>query len=228
MKTIATFIILLFFISCNNNSNSKFFIEKTTGRYLYNADEIVEVYFNDAVLFLKWRGSNTIQPLKINDSTFFVKEMNEKIQFLTNPADSNEYMVLVPKEATDTLIYNFRKLLPNEMIPSEYFANKEYEKALQAYITIQQNDSLDPAINESNFNRLGYDKLRNNNYNEALEIFKINMALHPQSSNVYDSYADALKRSGDTIRAIEYYKKSLAIDSGNKRAKQFIEKYDHN
>ena len=52
------------------------------------------------------------------------------------------------------------------------------------------------------------------------------MELYPASSNVYDSYADALKVSGDTLEAIKYYKKSLAIDSGNRNAKRFVEKYD--
>ena len=50
------------------------------------------------------------------------------------------------------------------------------------------------------------------------------MQLYPYSSNVYDSYADALRQNGDTLQAIEFYKKSFVIDSGNKRAKNFIEK----
>jgi tetratricopeptide (TPR) repeat protein len=226
MKTLLSYLILLLFIGCGNNSNSETFIEKTKGRYLYNSDEIVEVYFENNELLLKWRGANAIKPLKVAENTFFVKEMNEKIQFLDNPTNGKIYMALVPKESIDTLTYDYRKLAANEKIPSEYFADKEFDKALEAYISIQQNDSLDPSIDEGNFNKIGYNKLRDNNYEEALEIFKINLTLHPESSNVYDSYADALKRNGDTIKAIEYYKKSLAIDSGNRNAKKFVEKYD--
>jgi tetratricopeptide (TPR) repeat protein len=226
MKTLISYIILLLFISCSQSSNSEAFIEKAQGRYLYNSDEIVEVYFKNNELFLKWRGATAIKPLKVAENTFFVKEMNEKIQFLDNPINSKTYMALVPKESIDSLTYDYRKLADNEKIPSEYFAEKEFDKALEAYITIQKKDSLDPAIDEGNFNRIGYNKLRDKNFEEALEVFKINMKLHPESSNVYDSYADALKRSGDTITAIEYYKKSLAIDSGNRSAKEFVEKYD--
>ena len=33
-------------------------------------------------------------------------------------------------------------------------------------------------------------------------IFKINVALYPTSSNVYDSLAEAFMKSGDTVKAI--------------------------
>ncbi|SNR33323.1 hypothetical protein SAMN06265371_101378 [Lutibacter agarilyticus] len=225
LKTSIYTLLLLFIISCSNTSNSEAFINKTTGRYLYNSDELITVYFNDNTLFLKWRGATAIKPLKIDENTFFVKEMNEKIQFLNNPSNGKAYLVLVPKE-NESLQYNFKKLDPTEKTPSEYLANHEFDKALEAYFTIQKNDSLDPTIEEQNFNRLGYQKLKTKNYEEALQIFKINIALYPYSSNVYDSYADALKRNGDTLKAIEFYKKSVSLDSGNKQAKRFIEKYD--
>ncbi|REE82020.1 hypothetical protein BX611_1563 [Lutibacter oceani] len=226
IKNISIFFLIIVAISCSSPTNSPEFIESASGRYLYNSDEIIDVYFNENELYLKWRGADNIKPLKVGDETFFVKEMNEKIQFLTNPQDKSMYLVLVPKAAKDTLQYNFRKLKSDEKIPSEYLKDQNFEKALEGYLNIKKIDSLDPSIDENNFNKLGYKELRNKNYNQALTIFKINIELYPNSSNVYDSYADALKQRGDTLQAIEYYKKSLAIDSGNKRAKRFIEKYE--
>jgi len=225
LKNSLPFILFLLLLSCGSNSNSEEFIKKTSGRYLLNSDEIVEVYFNESELYLKWRGANSIKPLKVSDETFFVKEMNEKIQFLTNPIDQIYYLVFVPKKDSDSIQYIYRKLDEFEKIPSEYLNDNQFDKALEAYLAIQKKDSLDSTINEHSFNNLGYDELHNKNYNKALNVFKINIELYPESANVYDSYADALKRSGDTIQAIEYYKKSLAIDSGNKGAKKFIEKY---
>lgn len=228
MKFKIQILLLLFLTSCGNNLNSTDFIQKVTGRYLYNSDEIVEVYFLDSKLYLKWRGASNIEPLKIGDSTFFVKEMNEKISFIMNDENAKTYMIFVPKNEKDTVEFKFRKLELNEKIASEYLENKQYEKALEAYLSIQKTDSLDSAINENNFNKAGYLELRGENYEKALQIFKINMVLYPNSANVYDSYADALKQKGDTLQALEYYKKSLTIDSGNQRAKRFIEKYDKN
>lgn len=227
LKSILPLIIVsLIIFSCNNPKNSESFIKKTTGRYLYNSDELIEVYFKENVLYLKWKGATEIKPLKINDDTFFVKEMNEKIQFLTNPSDKKEYIVLVPKEKGKAIIYNYKKLEKNEKIPSEYLKNTEYSKALQGYLAIQKKDSLDSAIKESNFNSFGYKELRNKNFEKAIQIFSINVALYPNSSNVYDSLGEAYMKSGDTINAINNYKKSLALDSENKRAKRNIKRLE--
>ncbi|WP_111708659.1 tetratricopeptide repeat protein [Lutibacter citreus] len=214
-----------YLISCSSPTNSPKFINAVTGKYLYNSDETLEVFFIENDMFLKWRGATKIKPLIINENTFFIKEMNEKIQFSINYETEENYIILVPKKENDSIKFKFRKLKKDEKIPNDFLKEGNFNKALEGYLTIQKNDSLDKSVSEKNFNKLGYRALNNNNFTKALGIFKINMKLHPNSSNVYDSYADALKKSGDTIKAIEYYKKSLAIDSGNKRAKKFINKY---
>ena len=227
LKTILKFVVFAIFISCGNDSNSEAFIEKATGRYLYNSDEVIKIYFNKNELLMEWRGAKSIKPLKVNETTFFVKEMNEKIQFLTNPEDQKDYIALIPKEENKPITFNFVKLEEHENIPSEYLRNNEFDKALEGYLNIQQNDSLDTTIEESNFNKLGYKELRDKNYENAIRFFEINVALYPNSSNVYDSLAEAFMKSGDTAKAITNYKKSLVIDSGNIRAKKNIEKLEN-
>ena len=191
---------------------------------MYNSDEVIKIYFEENELFIEWRGAKSIKPLKVDENTFFVKEMNEKIQFLTNPSNQQDYIVLVPKEKEKTLVYNFKKLFKNEKIPSEYLKNNEFEKAVEGYLTIQKNDSLDTAVKESNFNSLGYKELREKEYTTAINIFKINVVLYPESSNVYDSLGEAYMKSGDTLKAITNYNKSLELDSGNARAKRQLKK----
>ena len=189
-------IFLAFLFGCTNNSNNPEFIKKATGRYLYNSDEVIRVYFEENEMFLAWRGANKIKPLKVDDATFFVKEMNEKIQFLTNPENQTAYMVLMPKEENKPIVYNFRKLKDGEMVPSEYLENKEFDKALEGYLAIKKKDSSDSAIDEKYLNSLGYETLREKNFEEAKAIFKINAALYPNSSNVYDSLGEAyMKRA---------------------------------
>jgi len=226
LKNLLKFVVLAIFISCGNDSNSEAFIEKATGRYLYNSDEIIKIYFNKNELLMEWRGAKSIKPLKVNETTFFVKEMNEKIQFLTNPENQKYYIVLISKEENKPITFNFVKLEEHEYIPSEYLKNKEFNKALEGYLNIQQNDSLDPTLDENNFNLLGYKELRNKEYTNAIHIFEINVALYPKSSNVYDSLAEAFMKSGDTVKAIVNYKKSLALDSGNRSAKNYLKKLE--
>jgi len=226
IKLFVLFIMTTVIYSCSNTTNNPEFVLKTTGRYLYNSDEIVEVYFKENDLFMIWRGAKSIKPLKINDSTFFVKEMNEKIQFRTNPVDRQEYLSLIPKEEGQSIGYNYRKLKIGEDIPSEYLKNNEYDKALESYLAIQKADSLNPAIDEDNLNSLGYASLRKKKYENAINIFTVNVALYPTSSNVYDSLGDAFRKKGDTVQAIVNYKKSLEFDSANARAKRYIKRLE--
>lgn len=213
-------------ISCSSSSNSDEFIKKVSGRYLFNSDEVIEVYFENNALFIKWRGATKIKPLKVNENTFYVKEMNEKVQFLTNPSNQLDYIVIVPKENEKSIEYNYRKLNAGEKIPSEYLKNKEFDKALEAYLTLKKYDSLDNAIKEGTLNSLGYKELRAENYENSINIFKINVELYPESSNVYDSLGEAYMKSGDTIQAIANYKKALELDSANSRAKRQIKKLE--
>ncbi len=222
------FLTFVLFSGCSNNSNNPEFIKKVTGRYLYNSDEVIQVYFEENEMFLKWRGANKIKPLKVDDTTFFVKEMNEKIWFLNNPANQKEYMVFVPKEENTQIVYNFMKLKEGEKVPSEYLENKEFDKALVGYLVIKKKDSLDSSIDEKYLNSLGYKTLREKNFELATAIFMINVALYPKSSNVYDSLGEAYMKSGDTVKAIENYKMSLTFDSGNLRAKNQLKKLEKN
>lgn len=220
-------LIFILSISCSNKEVDAQFIKEVSGRYLYNPDEVIEVYSIDNVLFLKWRGAEKIEPVLMGENIFFIKEMNEKIQFLVNPSNQSRYISMIPKDNT-TIEYDFKKLTTNKLLPSEYLKNNELENAIKGYLAIQKKDSISEFIKENKFNRMGYNNLNENNIEQAINVFKLNVALYPESSNVYDSLGDALFQNKDTVRALENYKKALELDSGNTRAKRFIKKYNSN
>lgn len=64
---------------------------------------------------------------------------------------------------------------------------------------------------EQNINYFGYDAMGKKHYTKAAALFKMNIDNYPSSNNVYDSYADLLAAEKDTLNAIVYYKKALAI-----------------
>jgi len=59
---------------------------------------------------------------------------------------------------------------------------------------------------------------------EALEIFKLNVFLYPNSANVYDSVAEAYANNGNRELAISNYKRSLELDPKNTNAAQQLKK----
>jgi D-alanyl-D-alanine-carboxypeptidase/D-alanyl-D-alanine-endopeptidase len=61
---------------------------------------------------------------------------------------------------------------------------------------------------------------------EALEIFKLNVLLYPDSANVYDSLAEAYEANGNRDLAIRNYKRSLELDPKNTNAVHHLKKLD--
>jgi Flp pilus assembly protein TadD len=62
------------------------------------------------------------------------------------------------------------------------------------------------------------------NMDAALEVFKLNVQLFPQSANVYDSLGEACMRSGENANAIKNYKRSLELNPNNTNAKENLKK----
>jgi len=81
---------------------------------------------------------------------------------------------------------------------------------------------------EKEFNELGYRLMQTGKIQEALEVFKLNVELYPDSANVYDSLGEAYMKIGENENAVEYYKKSLKLNPENKNARQMLKKLDQN
>ena len=77
-------------------------------------------------------------------------------------------------------------------------------------------------VSESKINDFGYYKLQSNKYDEAIEIFKYNVTLYPNSENVYDSLAEACMTAGKKELAIENYNKVLEINPQNSNAAKML------
>ena len=69
-------------------------------------------------------------------------------------------------------------------------------------------------------NELGYDLYRRKQKDAAIEIFRLNTELYPQSGNAYDSLAETYLRLGDEARAKELYAKALAVQPDYANAKE--------
>jgi CubicO group peptidase (beta-lactamase class C family) len=75
-------------------------------------------------------------------------------------------------------------------------------------------------------NILGYDLLHNGHAALALEPFRINLILHPDDANVYDSYGDALARNGDAAGALAMYRKAVALDPNNVESRRKLQELE--
>lgn len=91
------------------------------------------------------------------------------------------------------------------------------EEALTLFRTSRERDPEHVLLPEGGVNRLGYEFLPGDP-ETAVEIFRLNVELHPESGNVYDSLGEAYMIAGDRDRAIENYRRSLELDPANENA----------
>ena len=66
---------------------------------------------------------------------------------------------------------------------------------------------------EGDFNRLGYRYMNQKKYPEAIAVFKLNVKMHPESWNVYDSLGEAYLTAGKKELAMKSYKKALTLNT---------------
>jgi hypothetical protein len=97
-------------------------------------------------------------------------------------------------------------------------------QALEAYRAGRQARPTEPAIDEETMNRIGYSLLRGKKVKDAIEVFKQNVADHPESWNVHDSLGEAYAADGKTDLAIQSYETSLKLNPDNTGGAEALKK----
>ena len=95
-------------------------------------------------------------------------------------------------------------------------------EATRRYRELLADDPESPVVAEGRFNSLGYRLLGRGRIDDAVAVFRLNVALYPASANVHDSLGEALMKAGMTEEAVESYRRSLELDPGNHNAEQII------
>ncbi|MFD1143646.1 serine hydrolase [Larkinella insperata] len=99
-----------------------------------------------------------------------------------------------------------------------------FDQAISIVKEAQKQRLGDPLPPENDLNDWGYRLMSRGRLTEALEIFKLTVYLYPQSWNVYDSYGEALFRSGQKEAALAMYKKSVLLNPNNRGGKAMLER----
>ncbi len=98
--------------------------------------------------------------------------------------------------------------------------------ALEEYADLRERHIEDYDFSELEFNALGYELINRDRVNDAIEIFKLNVAAFPESANTYDSLGEAYWISGDRAQALTNYRKALELDPGNTHTTEMIKKIE--
>lgn len=107
--------------------------------------------------------------------------------------------------------------------PQQLLDEGKNEEAADLLRAAKINNPSYQGLNENIINGIGYYALGKKNFDGAIKIFSLNCDLYPQSWNVYDSLGEAYLLSGNTLAAIENYKRSVELNPDNKNGKKIIE-----
>lgn len=91
------------------------------------------------------------------------------------------------------------------------------------YIQLTETFGYEIKPSEQLVNQMGYNFLQMEKMELAAEFFKMNVAYYPKSPNVYDSLGDFYVANKDNTKAIESFKKALALKETDYTRDKLIE-----
>jgi len=117
---------------------------------------------------------------------------------------------------------------PKRSLARQYGRNLMAHGADHAYTDLRQclTDTAHYNVHENDMNNLGYAFLEDNLTTQALEVFKLNTLLYPQSDNAFNSYAEALEKAGRIQDAVSMFRYSLVINPDNEDSKRSLLKLE--
>lgn len=147
---------------------------------------------------------------------------------MTITPDSSHY---IQNDEPELVVESTRRtVFPNALsILSRIIAQEGVDGAVRRYREMKQRYPSD-LLNEKTLNSLGYAQLYPHgtrsaspkNVADAIRIFSVNAEEYPQSSNVYDSLAEAYLLAGNREDALRNYRKSLSMNPNNASAAEHV------
>ena len=108
----------------------------------------------------------------------------------------------------------------------EQYRKKGLQAALDDYADLKKKYYGRAAFDfgEGSLNTFGYSLLGGNDTPGAIQVFKLNAEMFPDSSNVWDSLGEGYLKAGDLKKAQENYEKALSLDPASQSAKEALKK----
>ncbi len=204
-------------------------IEKPSGDYYLNANFNATMRYTRNMYFPK--NISIINMFPENSFSGFPEVLTNRWRMFHEEFDDHKSNVenIVALGSSHAIFQDNPGLVVNAIIKaysktlSKNQQNELLKKALDNAIEL----SIENKVNnrsEEDLNALGYSFLSNKELDKALEIFKLNTILFPNSSNAYDSYGEALLMANKKVEGIEMYEKSIELNPENENGKAVLKK----
>ena len=145
--------------------------------------------------------------------------------YLNQDAAAMAYLKKSPAENGVPRHFLTVKLRAGKDSPASYDAfrgelgRQGFDHASEVYATMQKSNSSF-TLDETTLTSWSEDLASDSHFPEAIDLLKLNVEIHPGSSEAFDKLGEAYTKSGQKQLAIDSYKKSLEQSPGNDNAKQ--------
>ncbi len=138
------------------------------------------------------------------------------------PDDDHSSVPLITEYDALRFIFDFYRL---KLVAEDYLDPESdiIGKICAHYEKLSNEFGKEIKPDEEFINSIGYQYLSRNILDRAESFFKLNVKNYPDSFNVYDSLGDFYAETGNKAKAIENYKKSIAINKDSYSKPKLLE-----
>ncbi len=121
------------------------------------------------------------------------------------------------------ILYDKDYQMPKKSVADDVLATielKGIDAGITHYYKIKDHDDFQ--LRESEMNNIGYVLMGEKRYEEASQVFQLNVEAFPNSSNTYDSLGESYMELGKKELAIKNYRKSVELNPNNHNGIEFL------
>ena len=181
------------------------------GRYMVDSDNSLTVSLEGGRLMGKETGKSAFELLPISAAEFIRTDAVVTYAFADGKGAPSGGVTMKSARVTRTA----PRAAEGVRAPADWLEAGDAAHAITGYRALWKKNPKDPNVAEGRLNNISYILLSDKKIAEAIVLFKLNVELHPDSWNAYDSLAEGYMKNGEKALAIKYYEKSLAINPKN-------------
>lgn len=190
---------------------------KSIGRYQFDKYGLYRIYRENGKLLLNINDLETpMELIKVGENTYVMQNWDFTSEFVKNASTGKLELVQVLQDKT--VRSKNPQMGSDEKTPLELVMEGSFDKGLQAYKNAKIKDSDHYFLSEDYLNNTGYALLSKKDFTKAIDFFRVNAILYPNSQNVYDSLGEAYVKAGQKDKAKQTYLKLLEISPKNEKA----------
>ena len=181
-----------------------------SGRYRKDGDDALTLIVRDGRLYGRRSLGEEFELFAVSRDGLVQKE--REIDYRIDRSGAGVTAIRTTEQGEKT---SWTRMPDGMRLPSDFLAEGNLQAARAAFVALYANRPEDPGVAEPRLNQLGYQLAGRGELSKAVLVLEVANTLRPGSANTYDSLAEVYLMNGDRAKALETYRRELAILPGD-------------